>query len=203
MGIENPSITFFIATTGRRTMSNTLRSLYGQFNRGVDKIEVFFDGPTFTDAGPEYFQPEKDMYGEDLIFHVLPQNLGCYGHCVRNAYQGSFHTDYIHHADDDDSYYENVMPQVRTDMKENFGKLIMYKFQNTDGIQWHTQEIKHGNIGTPSGLIPNNPAIMGHWGEWAGGDAHFYMTTIEKLGIQNVVWKNTVIYRVRPHVFGW
>lgn len=203
MNIVNPSITFFIATIGRKTMTNTLRSLYGQFNHGRDKIEVFFDGPNFREVGPEYFQPEKDLFGEDLTFHVLPENLGCFGHCIRNVYQGTFNTEYIHHCDDDDNYIENILPQVRNDIKENFGKLLIYKFMNSDGIRWRTQDITHGNVGTPSGLIPNCPEIMGHWGEWAGGDAHFYETTRDKIGMYNIVFKDTVIYRIRPHVYGW
>jgi hypothetical protein len=202
MSIVRPSITFFIATTGRSTMRNTLRSLYGQFDHGVDKIEVFFDGPNFTDAGPEYFQPEKDLYGEDLIFHVLPENLGCYGHCIRNKYQGSFHTDYIHHCDDDDSYYENIIPSVKTDLRNNFGKLLIYKFRNVDGIRWNKPVIQHGNIGTPSGMIPNYPELMGWWGEWHGGDANFYETMRDKIGNDNIIFKDLVIYRVRPHVYG-
>jgi len=203
MSRENPSITFFIATIGRKMMANIIRSLYGQFQHGHDKIEVFFDGPNFQECGPEYFKAEQDLYGEDLRMHVLPENLGCYGHSIRNVYQRSFHTDYIHHADDDDQYIEGCMPQVRTDLIENYGKLSIYKFMNSDGIRWRIPKLEHGNVGTPSGMIPNRPEIMGWWGEWAGGDAYFYETTRDKIGAHNIIFKDTLIYKIRPHVYGW
>ena len=202
MGIARPSITFFGATTGRKTLTNILRSLYGQFDHGNDRIELFFDGPTFTEVGPDYFQPEQELYGEDLIIHLLPENLGCWGHSIRNKFQGTFHTDYISNFDDDDVYAENCMLQVRQDIKENFGKLLMYKFRNCDGIQWREPVIKHGNVGTPTGLIPNDPSILGTWGEFAGGDAYFYETTRDKIGNNNIVWKDFLIYKTRPHVYG-
>jgi hypothetical protein len=198
----NPSITFFIATIGKKTLTMVLRSLYGQFNHRVDKIEVFFDGPNFQEVGPEYFKSEQDLYGEDLRMTVLPQNLGCWGHSIRNTYQKTFSTDYIHHADDDDYYVEGALHSVREDLRNHFGKLILYQFRNSDGIRWKDRTIEHGNLGTPNGMIPNRPEIMGTWGEWAGGDAHFYATTADKIGHGNIVWMPTVIYAIRPHVYG-
>lgn len=202
MSIENPSITFFIATIGRRTLKNCIRSLYGQFNHGVDRIEVFFDGPNFYDADPAYFKPEQDLYGEDLIMHVLPENLGYWGHAIRNAYQNTFHTDYIHNCDDDDYYPEAALLRVRSDIQQHYGKLLMYKFRNSDGIQWHVKNIQHGNVGTPTGMIPNRPEIMGEWGYGNGGDYVFYLTTQDKIGKNNIVWIDHIIYKIRPHVYG-
>lgn len=184
-------------------MTNTLRSLYGQFYHGIDKIEVFFDGPDFTEVGPEFFQPEKDLYGEDLVFHVLPENLGYWGHGIRNKYQGSFSSDYIHHGDDDDNYCEGVLPQIKHDLVVEFGKVLLYRFRNSDGIRWSHRSIEHGNIGTPSGLIPNRPEIFGEWGNFHGGDSQFYSQLREKVGDGNIVWKDLIIYRIRPHVYGW
>lgn len=199
---ENPSITFFLCTIGRKCAKVMLQSILKQYGKGIDKVEMFFDGPNFQEVGPEYFQEEIEAFGEDLIIHVLPENLGCWGHSIRNAYQKTFNTDYIWNIDDDDYIPDNVLPRIREDLKANYGKLLLYKFRNSDGIRWRDRLIEHGNLGTPSGLIPNFPDLMGHWGEWAGGDAHFYATTAEKLGMNNIIWVDFVIYSLRPHVYG-
>lgn len=195
------SITFFIATIGRKTLKNNLRSLFGQFH-WEDRIEIFFDGPSFAEVGPEYFAEEQEMYGKNLVMHVLPENLGCFGHSIRNAYQKSFHTDFVYNCDDDDNFYPDVMNEVHHDLAANLGKLLLYKFRNVDGMRWRNQVIEHGNVGTPSGMIPNIPDIMGHWVEAAGGDSSFYIETASKLGMENVVWKELALMRVRPHVYG-
>jgi hypothetical protein len=203
---DNPSITFLVATNGKKTLRNVLRSMYGQFFHGLDKFEVYFDGPDFAEVGPEYFRDELNLYKVgDLNFHVLPENLGYWGHGIRNTYQKTFTTDYIHHIDDDDCYIENVMPRVHKDLKDNYGKILMYRFRNK-GVpypQWDDPEIRCGNIGTPSGMIPNNPNIMGEWGYFYGGDAQFYEQTRDKIGTENIVWKTLEIVKLRPHLSGW
>jgi hypothetical protein len=204
MNKDNPSICYFIPTLGRKTLTNTLRSLYGQFGHSLDKIEVFFDGSNFTEVGPDYFQSEQDLYGSDLIFHVLDHNLGCYGHGIRNTYQGTFQTDYIHHMDDDDMYANNVIPSIRSDLRTWYGKMIIYKFRaHGGGIVGGSDDFRHGFVGTPAGLIPNRPEIFGHWVEAYGGDADFYSQTRDKIGKGNVVYKNRIIVLTRPHVYGY
>lgn len=203
MSQENPSITFFLCTIGRRCAKTMLQSILKQYGKGIDKVEMFFDGPNFQEVGPEYFQEEIEAFGEDLVIHVLPENLGCWGHSIRNAYQKTFTTDYVWNIDDDDYIPDGVVPRIREDLKANFGKMLMYKFRNSDGIRWRNPIIEHGNVGTPSGLIPNRPEVFGHWGEWAGGDAHFYATTEGNIGRSNIIWIDFVTYKIRPEVWGW
>lgn len=203
MSKENPSITFFIATLGRATLENTLRSLFGQFGFGNDKIKVFVDGIPQIDMS--IFDPLLSLYNDisagSLEFILLPENLGYFGHAIRNMYQTTFSTDYIHHADDDDRYTENIIPSIRSDLRTNFGKLIIYKFRNTGGdIVGKTKQIAYGHVGTPSGLVPNNPNIMGEWGRFHGGDATFYETTANKIGKENIVFIDRIIYICRPHL---
>src|SRR4030042_4283642 len=122
MNKDNPSIGYLIASIGHSTLTNTLRSLYGQFGHGHDKIYLYFDGK--CDAGFNYFQSEYDLYGSDMIVTMLPENLGCYGHGIRNTYQDKCTTDYIHHMDDDDMYVGNVVPGIRNDLRTFYGKMI-------------------------------------------------------------------------------
>jgi hypothetical protein len=203
MSIRNPSITFFITTIGHKTLKNTLRSLYGQLNHGIDKVEVFFDGPNFVEVGPEYFQPEQDLYGNDLSMTVLPENLGFWGHGIRNKFQKTFTTDYIHNSDDDDEFCPGSFHQVRRDLKDNYGKVLIYKIKADGGNIWMDKNIRFGNIGTPSGLIFNRPEIFGEWGSFYGGDYQFYEQVQNNIGKENIIFKDTFIYITKPLTKGY
>ncbi len=204
MSKENPNIGFLIPTTGRKTLANVLRSLYGQFGHGHDKIYLYFDGPNFTEVGPEFFQPEQELYGNDLIITILPENLGYYGHGIRNTYQDKLQTDYIHHMDDDDMYCNNIIPTVRSDLRTWYGKLLIYRFRaHGGGIVGGSDNFNCGFVGTPAGMIPNNPSIFGRWTEGYGGDSDFYVQTRDKIGRGNVVYRQTLIVLTRPHVYGF
>lgn len=202
MNKDNPSIGFLIASIGQKTLTNTVRSLYGQFAHGHDKIYLYFDGR--CDAGFDYFKAEYALYGEDMIVTMLPKNLGYWGHGIRNEYQDLCTTDYIHHSDDDDMYADGVVPSIRNDLIEHYGKMIIYRFRHPSGaILWQTPIITGGQIGTPSGLIPNRPEIFGHWKEAYGGDASFYEETQQKIGKENIIFKDRIIYLTKPHIYGY
>jgi hypothetical protein len=192
------SICFLIASIGKPTLTNTLRSLYGQFAHGNDHILVYFDAMCV--AGWDYFQSERELYGDDLEMIMLPENLGCWGHGIRNKYLREIPQKYtyIHNMDDDDHYNEGVLFQVRADIVNNPDKLLLYKFRNHNGIVvWQHPQIAHGNIGTPSAILPNKPELFGTFGMGYGGDADFYHQTAEKFGMENIVFKDLEIVRCR------
>jgi len=201
MSINNPSINFLIASIGRPTLKNTLRSLYGQFSHGLDKVYVYFDGR--CDAGMDFFNKEQELYGDDLIMIMLPENLGSWGHGIRNKFQRTLPGDYIHNADDDDEFLPGVFGHVKNDLKENYGKVIIYKVKADGGWIWTRPIIEYGQISTASGLIFNRPEIFGDWGDFYGGDYHFWEQVQDNIGKENIVFKDTYIYITKPHIKGY
>lgn len=202
MSIKNPSITYLIASTGRETLKDTLRSLYGQFGFGFDKIKLFFDAR--CDKGIEFFKEEFDLYGDSLEYEIIPENLGFWGHGIRNKYQTTCDTDYIHHMDDDDIYCEGCIPKVRSHLKQNYGKVVIFKFRSHGGrIVWNKPQILDANVGTPSGFIFNRPEIMGTWGLHYGGDFSFYNEVQEKIGKENLIFIDLLIVKTRPKNYGY
>jgi len=202
MSIRNPSITYLIASTGRETLKDTLRSLHGQFAFGLDKVNLYFDGK--CEKGLEFFKEELDMFGEDISYKVLDETLGYWGHGVRNKYQYECSTDYIHHMDDDDIYCEGCIPHVRSILKENYGKVIIFKFRTHGGrIVWSSKAIQSAEVGTPSGFIFNRPEIMGTWNFHYGGDYSFYEEVKEKIGMENLVFHELLIVKTRPKDYGY
>lgn len=202
MSIRNPSITYLIASTGRETLKDTLRSLYGQFNFQIDKVKVYFDAKCYM--GLDFFKEEFDMFGENLTYTLLTENLGYWGHGIRNEYQTKCDTDYIHHMDDDDIYCEGVIPKIRFHLKENYGKVVIFKFRSHDGrIVWSKPRVADADIGTPSGFIFNRSEIMGTWGYHYGGDFGFYSQVQEKIGKENLVFVDLLIVKTRPKDYGY
>jgi hypothetical protein len=192
------SICFLIASIGKPSLKNTLRSMYGQFDWN-DKFLVYFDGR--CDAGIDYFRDEQDLYGANLEMIMLQENLGYWGHGIRNKYLPLIDKKFthIHNMDDDDGYNEGVFFRVRNDIINNPDKVLIYKFKNHNGITvWQNQSLVHGNIGTPSGIFPNKPELFGRFSEGYGGDAEFYIQTCNNFGMENVIFKDLEIVRCRP-----
>lgn len=203
MSIKNPSITYLITSTGRESLKETLRSLYGQFAFGLDKVRLYFDGG--SDYSLETFTEEFSMFGHDNIFVApLHDKFGYWGHGLRNSFQSHCFTDYIHHMDDDDIYCEGAIPQVRNQLKSHYGKVIICKFRADGGrIIWKKKDIIFGEVGTPSGFIFNRPEIMGTWGLEYGGDFAFYDEVKNRIGKENLVFSDTLIVKTKPRIYGY
>lgn len=202
MSILTPSITYLIASTGRETLKDTLRSLHGQFMKGVDKIKIYFDGR--CDKGADFFQEEWDLFGDDLHYEILPETLGYWGHGIRNKYQTACITDYIHHMDDDDIYCEGCIPRARGALVNHYGKILICKFRTLgNAVIWSRKNLAFGQIGTPSGFIFNRPEIMGTWGLGYGGDYNFYKEVQDKIGKENIVFYDLLIVKTRPTIYGY
>lgn len=202
MSISNPSITYLITSTGRETLKDTLRSLYGQFAFGLDKIRLYFDGG--FDYSLETFSDEFALFGEDIFVAPLLENLGYWGHAIRNQFQSHCSTDYIHHMDDDDIYVEGSLFKIRELMKANYGKVILAKFRADGGrVVWKKHSIEYGEIGTPSGFIFNRADIAGTWALRHGGDYLFYKEVEDNIGKENLVFADVLVVKTKPRVYGY
>lgn len=201
MSIHNPSIGYLITSVGRDTLKDTLRSLYGQFAHGLDRIYLYFDGR--CELGIDHFSEEFEMYGNDIQWKLLPENLGYWGHGIRNTYQTECETDYVHNMDDDDIYVEGTIPIARSAIQKAYGKVLICKFRNGGTVIWRKQKISFGDIGTPSGFIPNRREVFGTWGYGYGGDYDFYTSLQERIGKENLVFNGTLIVKTRPRIYGY
>lgn len=200
MSKENPSITYLIASTGRDSLKDTLRSLYGQFGFGLDKIKLYFDGLENTNK----FDDELALYGDDIEVVYLKDALGYWGHGIRNTYQHTCTTDYIHNMDDDDIYVAGCIPTIRHILRIHYGKNIIAKFRADGGrIIWNKKKLIFGEVGTPSGFIFNSSDSLGTWGYVYGGDFEFYNSILERVGKENLVFVDTLVVKTKPEIYGY
>lgn len=133
-----------------------------------------------------------------------PDPLGSWGHELRNKYQCQLSGDFVWHIDDDD-ILEPGWQEIRPMLEANRDKIHLAKFV-AKGKQtvWQDKTVRFGNIGTPSGFIPNQPGRFGRWMPIYGGDFLFYGDTIARFGgIKNIVWVDRVVYRCNPETFGY
>jgi len=171
------SISVFLTTTGRPTLTNMLKSLISELEIN-DFLYIAIDGEDYFDkASKQIVQFINDLNCNINILYIK-KNLGFWGHGCRNLYQKNLKGDFILHGDDDDIYIKGSFKKIREAIDASdkqsiiFFKIILdYRYND---FVWKDPSLKLGNIGTPCGLIPNIPDKMGNWEYRYGGDFSFY-----------------------------
>ena len=200
---HNPTFHILIATAGRKTLKNLLNSLKTELTNR-DSITIVFDGEnskTKSEISPEWFLGHKANIN---IIEQIP-NLGFWGHGIRNKYQSvlSPKCTFIMHADDDDIYINGSFNKLRKLCKDSNTLYIARMeriYENSDKQKEiiptinETKLIKLGNIGTPNGIVPTAIAEKGEWGNFYGGDFHYFDRV--KNFANNVVFLDDIIYTV-------
>ena len=179
---KKTSLSLLLTTIGRPDLKKMLDSIVSQA-KDIDYLTVVVDGPEYEEAARAIWEPMKDQFKCNCQFIVHPENLGYWGHPLRNFYQKNLQGDFILHCDDDDYYLEGALDKIREVCVD---KNLMYVFKMWIGPngnkRWLSKRVVMGNIGTPMGIIPNNPSIMGNWKNFVGGDGKFFEQTLSNLG---------------------
>lgn len=192
-------LSLLLVTIGRPTLKAMLESINKQIKEN-DYLTIIVDGPDYENDVKNIVKGFDFDCNFELIIH--PENLGYWGHPIRNIYQTKLKGDFILHCDDDDIYLDNAFDDIRESVSKDLNKMYVFKMWISKGgnYRWFNKAVVMGNIGTPMGIIPNKPECMGKWKDFVGGDGRFFESTHKKLGIQNVEFVDKFIYRVRPHV---
>jgi hypothetical protein len=183
-----PSFNVLIATVGRPSLQRMLDSLSPQLEE-QDCLTLVFDGkseiPKFNLSG---FKCKVNQYCE-------PAALGFWGHGIRNKYASLLDkTDFVMHADDDDSYLPNVFSELRSKCIDN-DSLYIAKMKIGNRIVPEGNFIKINHIGTPNGIIPYKFNMLSKWESFVGGDGKFY-ELLSSL-VSKVEYLDLLMYQVR------
>ena len=115
-----------------------------------DFLTVIFDGKDIDTVFQEVeYLCQSYPCKSNIIYN--PENLGYWGHEIRNR-NNKLSGDFIIHADDDDEYHPQAFRQICTNAQKHGIKLI---FNN---------RINQGQIGKQSGVIPSSLNARGYWG---------------------------------------
>jgi len=164
-----------------------------------DTLYIFIDGKENETKTKLMIDEIINLFICEVVITVEESPLGYWGHGLRNKYQSKLKGDYIMHADDDDSYIEGSFDKIRKKINDsiNGDVIYFYKFYTNhthSDFVWRIPTIEFGNIGTPSGVIPNKPENFGEWKYRHGGDFDFY----NSCRFKHQEFVNEIIYIVKP-----
>jgi hypothetical protein len=184
-----PTFNVLIATTGRPALQRMIDSLSKQLAE-EDCLTIVYDGHCeFPKFDFKDFKCEVQHYCE-------PTALGYWGHGIRNKYASLLQPrDFVLHADDDDTFDDNVFSDLRTLCVDPNTLYIGQYCPTHIGIIPQGNSVHFGNISTQCGIIPFELNKKGRWHDFYGGDAEFY---IEIARISQPVFLNRLLQVYRP-----
>lgn len=185
---KNFSYHILLATIGKDTIFNILNTLKNQLYE-IDYLTIVFDGQKSKNI--DSIKKYTSQFKCNVNIIVEKNNLGYWGHGIRNKYN-NLEGDFIYHIDDDDMLYDDSFDIIRkycNDINVIYIFKIMLK---NNSIIWKTEKIKYANISTQSGVIPMHINKEGHWELKYGGDFEFYKNLSNKY---NFLFIDKLIYK--------
>jgi hypothetical protein len=176
-----------IATIGKISIFNMLNSLKNELLE-QDYLTIVFDG---TQNNYEIIKKYVDERFKCQINIILEKdNLGYWGHGIRNKYK-NLEGDFIYHCDDDDVVLEGAFDKIRQ-ICVHKDTIYLFKIKTEKGmVIWKNKQIKLMEISTQSGIIPNEINKKGYWALKYGGDYNFYKDITKD---NKVLFINHLIY---------
>lgn len=171
-------ISFIVATIGRPSLAETLRSI--ECYPG-DEVIVIGNVPDKTEGHIRYIASPP---GHD------------WGSTERNIATPLAKGRYLSHMDDDDVYAPGARRIMASCITQRPDRFAIFRMQYpSGGVVWQDPVVRWGNVGTPMMLIPNDAAKMGRWGEKQDcGDLHFLQT----MGWDHseIVWATDIVAHI-------
>lgn len=177
------SFNVVIATAGRPSLQRMVDSIAPQLTE-CDYLTIIWD------CQPMPLQIDSDC---QVISLHNPEPLGFWGHGSRTRWQNELPGDYFINGDDDDVFDALAMNTIRSHCTEK--KLYIFKMSSGGTVIPLTDEVRIGNVGTPCGVYPKIDNLPS-WGEFYGGDGHFYVELSKILPVEFV---RKIIYIIDPN----
>jgi hypothetical protein len=178
-----------LATVGKDSIFTMLNLLMYQLNEN-DYLTIVFDGSENT----KNLENVKNFVNDfvcNITIIIEENNLGYWGHGIRNKHN-NLEGDFVFHIDDDDIILEDTFEIIRKHCK-NIDTVYIFKIilENND-IIWKKKNIEINKISTQCGIIPTHINKNGYWELKYGGDYNFYKElskTYDFLFIDKIIYK--------------
>jgi len=178
-----------MATIGKKSIFNILTMLKTQLNK-IDFLTIVFDGIE-NSKNATYIESFCKDFKCNVNIIIENQNLGYWGHGIRNKHN-DLEGDFIYHIDDDDILYKDSFDNIR---KYVIDTNIIYIFKimtEKGGIIWKKPLLEYSKVSTQSGVIPSYINKKGYWTLKYGGDFDFYNNLSKK---HEMVFIDKLIYK--------
>jgi hypothetical protein len=160
-----------LPTVGRHSIFNMLDSIASQL-RPSDYLTIVYDGLLNSSNVLDVKEYIKD-WNCNIKIYIEVDNLGYWGHSIRNLYK-DLEGDFILNIDDDDTLADNGLDIIRSHcINTNYSYIFCFKMN--DKVYWEYPDIREGNIGTPCGVISIKANKLCSWALKYGGDYNYYL----------------------------
>lgn len=190
---DPPTLTLMIPTIGRPSLARCLHSVRVQDWRSGDAVILIGDGP----------QPVARALWDQLKlpgrYLEVPGPSADWGHTPHNLVMPIAPGDYLMALDDDDRLAPGAVATVRAAVAAHPGRphLFRMRLHHLGGrTLWVDREVRHGNVGTPMLVAPNDPARLGRYAPRYGGDFDFIRECVAHYP-GGPVWREEVVGEVR------
>jgi hypothetical protein len=178
-----------LATIGKPSIFNILKGLGSQLNE-IDYLTIVYDGKNNTNNIDNVKEYTKD-FKCNVIIIVEEENLGYWGHGIRNKHN-DLKGDFIYHVDDDDVLFDDSFNHIRKYCKD-INMIYIFKIMlENDKLIWKKKDLIYSEISTQSGIIPSHINKNGYWELKYGGDFDFYVNLALKY---NILFIDKLIYK--------
>jgi len=190
---EHLTFSVIIPTSGRATLSRTLRSVQRQRADDIEVI-VISDG---EQPAAEAIVREQASHWPELKYISGPVS-GRWGHAQREEAIKHAKGAYLLFMDDDDVYHRDAFRQIRHAIRRHPDRVIIFRMKRFDRVLWQRPQIEEGQVSTVQFVVPNLPDKVGSWvtNERYASDFDFISETVELQGAP--VWDTKVIVTVEP-----
>lgn len=178
-----------LATIGKISILNMLELLKKQLTN-IDFLTIVFDGKDKS-KNIEVIQHFCNDFLCNVNIIVEDNNLGYWGHGIRNKHK-DLKGDFIFHIDDDDIIFDNTFDIIRKHCND-INRIYIFKIiLENNKIIWRKPEIELNYISTQSGIIPIEMNKNSYFELKYGGDYNFYKTLSEKY---DMIFIDKIIYK--------
>jgi glycosyltransferase involved in cell wall biosynthesis len=191
-----PTFSVIIATSGRKSLRRTLKSLRSQ-DEGDIEVIVVSDGPQPTARA---IVSEEEQHWTAVCYEEGPRT-GRWGNAQKMVGMERAAGRYLMFVDDDDVTKRRAFSAIRKAVHRDPGRMILFRVKRYDGILWKTREMVEGNVASPQVVVPNLPGRVGSWltNDRYASDFDFISECARLQG--DVIWDEHVIAVIDP--FRW
>jgi hypothetical protein len=187
--IKKYSFHILIATIGKDSIFKMLELLKNQLN-DIDYLTIVFDGKDKS-KNIDLITNYCTSFKCNINIIIEENNLGFWGHGIRNKYN-DLKGDFVYHIDDDDIIYSNTFDIIRKHCND-INRIYIFKIiLENNKVVWNKPEIKINYISTQSGVIPTKFNKDSYWHLKYGGDYFFYETLSKKY---DMIFIDKIIYK--------
>lgn len=181
------SLSVCIVTSGRKTLTRTLRSAAVQLQNDDDEVLVIGNG--------RWIQEQAESFG---FRYIEMGPFGDWGQRERQAAMQYATRSHLLWNDDDDFYMTGAFDAIREEIEQHPNSPLMFKMIAPGGpLIWVDRSVRCGNVSGQQFVVPNKTNYLGEWAVRHDGDFLFVESTLRLYPSDSLVWNDTTIVGCR------